>query len=263
MKYAVRVLLLAAFMGVIGCGGSGSNSNNSQGNETDTGPGDLFNGYILTGIDVQDDLGNSTTTISYDFSGKTIEWINYDEAGLVQFREVLFYDNNGRIVMAEDYNSSGQLEKTDTYTLVDGLISSRESSNGERLNFDYTDNNVLGSREYVRGDTGTANRRITFSHNTAGSISGSTETYYADDGTVDSEFRRSYQFNDAGQLISVEAENVGNAVENYDYDSNGNNIRRTDIDAAGVTLRQVTYSFEQTSESVVNLRARILRFFIF
>lgn len=47
------------------------------------------------------------------------------------------------------------------------------------------------------------------------------------------------------------------------YGGNGNNIQRTDIEAAGVTLRQVTDRFEQTLESVVNLRARMLQFSFF
>ncbi len=262
---SLRCLLLVTLASCSSCGGGGQpapedDTSNPRGSE-------LFNGYILTGIKTRDEFGNTTAVINYDFDENTIEWTSYDDTGFVQFREVLFYDSNGRVTKAEDYAPTGELERTDSYTLSNGLITFRQRSSGERLTFSYTGDNILKSREYQRGDTGAVTRLVVFGHHTNGSISDSTESVYENDGTTLQESRFTYQYNNLGQMIrrqSIDSSDNVQSIdyEEYVYDENGNNIMRSETDVSGSIVRQTTYQFEPSVESVVNLRARTLMFFL-
>ena len=126
------------------------------------------------------------------------------------------YDDNGKIKNITDKN--GNVLAQNTYT-DDGVVTSQTDANGNKVDFGYNGNQTS----------------VTYNGK-------ETETYVLDDNYKTTKITRgdgtstSYEYNDAGRLIS-ETDELGQKTS-YKYDSNGNLLSQTNPDG---TSEKYTY----------------------
>jgi len=224
-------------------------------------PDGAVNGYVVTNYSGYGVLGGLEVSFSgaYEYEPNYIQFSSYTipELGESSCGNISYTLNtNGRVIETWGYCTRVWFN---IFTVEDGRIIETQSKI-----FHHTDDGILTSIEKA----GTESQ---FTNNSTGQILTSVHTVRSERGEIIRKVNYEHEYNDKGYRArttrilftdySGEPSSLVTTVTEFEYDSNGNNIKESVFDSAGNIVGESIYEYAPSENAVVNLRSRELIYF--
>ncbi len=263
-----RLVLL--FVLLSGCGGSGGDTATGTGS-----PSDTVNGYHVVKAMGFNEFNELVRTIEYDvdFENRTTE-VTYTDYDLFDGTSSVsistnYFNERGQMLRWRSADGGNTLYEYNEQGLLSQIVESN-STYGDSV-FAYDSSGKLTTRTRTYSDNGAVTRLDNYSYlyNSAGQISNlSREKIFFQEGPLDTYTEienTSFEHDAQGRIVRRESimelsDRSDIAVEDYEYDMNGNMVKTT-YSYNGLFLDSRTYEYAVSEQPLYNRWLRIFKYF--